>query len=189
MHQRYPTETRDWNVSKAYKMLVECLQWRIQNEVDNVLTKPMPADLYKAVRDSQLVGLSGYSKQCLLAIATGVGLSTFDKASRSCDIAVSNNESWTLYWLLCESIGYDWFKTFSTKPIEILTAISKIDALNYAEKTDTYHVVNSPYIFSACWKVARPLARKNEEESPGVARLWEVRVTEDNGLCIPPTFL
>ncbi|MBA0602890.1 hypothetical protein Gorai_003055, partial [Gossypium raimondii] len=89
MHHGYPTETlarflkaRDWDVQKAYKMLIDCLQWRIQNEIDNILSKPIiPADLYRAVRDSQLVGLSGYSKEGLPVIAIGVGLSTYDKAS------------------------------------------------------------------------------------------------------------
>ncbi|XP_022716719.1 phosphatidylinositol/phosphatidylcholine transfer protein SFH11-like isoform X3 [Durio zibethinus] len=89
MHHGYPTETlvrflkaRDWNVQKAHKMLIDCLQWRIQNEIDNILAKPIiPTDLYRAVRDSQLVGLSGYSKEGLPVIAIGVGLSTYDKAS------------------------------------------------------------------------------------------------------------
>lgn len=36
---------------------------------------------------------------------------------------------------------------------QLLTVISTIDDLNYPEKTDTYYVVNAPYIFSACWKV------------------------------------
>lgn len=36
---------------------------------------------------------------------------------------------------------------------QLLTVISNIDDLNYPEKTDTYFVVNAPYIFSACWKV------------------------------------
>jgi len=37
--------------------------------------------------------------------------------------------------------------------MQLLTAISTIDDLNYPEKTDTYYIVNAPYIFSACWKV------------------------------------
>ncbi|KAK9026001.1 hypothetical protein V6N11_038852 [Hibiscus sabdariffa] len=89
MHHGYTTETlvrflkaRDWNVPKAHKMLTDCLQWRIQNEIDNILAKPIvPNDRYRAVRDSQLVGLSGYSKEGLPVIAIGVGLSTYDKAS------------------------------------------------------------------------------------------------------------
>ncbi|XP_022753019.1 phosphatidylinositol/phosphatidylcholine transfer protein SFH11-like isoform X3 [Durio zibethinus] len=89
MHHGYPAETlvrflkaRNWNVQKGHKMLIDCLHWRIQNEIDNILAKPIiPTDLYGAVRDSQLVGLSGYSKEGLPIIAIGVGLSTFDKAS------------------------------------------------------------------------------------------------------------
>ncbi|OAY28520.2 hypothetical protein MANES_15G069701v8 [Manihot esculenta] len=131
MHQGCPSEAlerflkaREWNVVKAHKMLVDCLQWRIQNEIDNILAKPIiPADLYRAIRDSQLVGLSGCTKEGLPVIAFGVGLSTFDKAS-------------------------------------LLTDISTIDDLNYPKKTQTYYIVNAPYVFSACWKVVKPLLRE-----------------------------
>lgn len=37
--------------------------------------------------------------------------------------------------------------------MQLLTVISTIDDLNYPEKTETYYIVNAPYIFSACWKV------------------------------------
>lgn len=37
--------------------------------------------------------------------------------------------------------------------MQLLTAMATIDDLNYPEKTDTYYIVNAPYIFSACWKV------------------------------------
>ncbi|KAJ6298372.1 hypothetical protein OIU76_019514, partial [Salix suchowensis] len=45
MHQGYPTETlerflkaRDGNVAKAHKMLVDCLEWRVQNKIDDILS-------------------------------------------------------------------------------------------------------------------------------------------------------
>lgn len=37
--------------------------------------------------------------------------------------------------------------------VQILTIISTVDDLNYPEKTDTYYIVNAPYVFTACWKV------------------------------------
>ena len=37
---------------------------------------------------------------------------------------------------------------------QLLTIISTIDDLNYPEKTNTYYIVNAPYIFSACCKVS-----------------------------------
>ncbi|CAN1334192.1 CRAL-TRIO domain-containing protein T23G5.2 [Linum perenne] len=131
MHQEFPSETltrflkaRDWNVAKAHKMLIDCLQWRTQNEIDSILAKPIfPTELYRSIRDTQLVGLSGHSKQGLPVVACGVGQSTYDKAS-------------------------------------LLTAISTIDDLNYPEKTETYYIVNVPYIFSACWKVVKPLLQE-----------------------------
>jgi hypothetical protein len=36
----------------------------------------------------------------------------------------------------------------------MLTMITTVDDLNYPEKTETYYIVNAPYVFSACWKVS-----------------------------------
>ncbi|EEF39635.1 conserved hypothetical protein [Ricinus communis] len=44
--------------------------------------------------------------------------------------------------------------------IKLLTVISTVDDLNYPEKTETYYIVNAPYIFSACWKVVKPLLQE-----------------------------
>nr|DAD23862.1 TPA_asm: hypothetical protein HUJ06_025325 [Nelumbo nucifera] len=151
MHQGYPAETlvrflkaREWNVTKAHKMLVDCLNWRIQNEIDNILTKPIiPINLYRAVRDSQLIGLSGYSKEGLPVFAIGVGLSTFDKAS--------------VHYYVQSHIQINEYRD---RVLLLLTTISTIDDLNYPEKTETYYIVNAPYIFSSCWKVVKPLLQE-----------------------------
>nr|GMC70015.1 SEC14 cytosolic factor-like [Ipomoea batatas] len=44
-------------------------------------------------------------------------------------------------------------KLSALNQIKLMTTISTIDDLNYPEKTETYYIVNAPYIFSACWKV------------------------------------
>ncbi|GLT72549.1 hypothetical protein SLA2020_444740 [Shorea laevis] len=191
MHQGYPIETlvrflkaRDWNVAKAHKMLVDCLQWRIENEIDQMLAKPIiPIDLYRAVRDSQLVGLSGYSKRytCFLlfyglpVIALGVGLSTFDKASvhyyvqshiqmneyRDRVVLPSATKKQGRHIGAClKVLDMTGLKLSALNQIKLLSVISTIDDLNYPEKTDTYYVVNAPYVFSACWKVVKPLVQE-----------------------------
>jgi len=183
MHQGYPIETlvrflkaRDWNVAKAHKMLVDCLQWRIQNEIDQMLAKPIiPIDLYRAVRDSQLVGLSGYSKEGLPVIALGVGLSTFDKASvnyyvqshiqmneyRDRVVLPSATKKQGRHIGAClKVLDMTGLKLSALNQIKLLSVISTIDDLNYPEKTDTYYVVNAPYVFSACWKVVKPLVQE-----------------------------
>ncbi|XP_022876917.1 protein real-time-like [Olea europaea var. sylvestris] len=112
IHQEYPKETlvrflkaRDGNVSNAYKMLTDCLNWRIQNEIDNILAKPIiPDELYRGIRDSQLVGMSGYSKEGLPVIAVGVGLSTFDKASIHY-YSMTGSIFKTLNWHLTSGMG------------------------------------------------------------------------------------
>ncbi|XP_062078922.1 SEC14 cytosolic factor-like isoform X1 [Humulus lupulus] len=183
VHQGYPAEAlerflkaRDWNLGKAHKMLIDCLQWRLQNEIDNILSKPIvPDDLYRAVRDSQLVGLSGYSTEGLPVIAVGVGLSTFDKASvnyyvqshiqmneyRDRVVLPSATRKYGRYIGTClKVLDMTGLKLSALNQIKLLTVISTIDDLNYPEKTDTYYIVNAPYIFSACWKVVKPLLQE-----------------------------
>ncbi|RAL49117.1 unnamed protein product [Cuscuta campestris] len=183
VHQEYQTETlarflkaRDGNVSKAHKMLTDCLNWRIRNDIDNILAKPIiPSELYRAIRESQLVGISGYSKEGLPVIAVGVGLSTFDKASvhyyvqshiqmneyRDRVILPSATKMYGHYIGTCVKIlDMTGLKLSALSQIKLLTDISTIDDLNYPEKTETYYIVNAPYIFSSCWKVVRPLLKE-----------------------------
>ncbi|KAH1062838.1 hypothetical protein GLYMA_02G301600v4 [Glycine max] len=44
--------------------------------------------------------------------------------------------------------------------LQLLTAMSTIDDLNYPEKTEAYCIVNVPCIFSACWKVVKSLLQE-----------------------------
>ncbi|KAL2945035.1 Phosphatidylinositol/phosphatidylcholine transfer protein SFH2 [Bienertia sinuspersici] len=176
MHQGYPTETyvrflraRDWNVEKAHKMLVDSLNWRLQNEIDNILKKPIvPEELYRKVRDSQLVGLSGFSKEGLPVVAVGVGHSTYDKASVNYYVQshiqmneyrdrvvmpLASQKCGRLVNTCIKVLDMTGLKISALNQIKLLTVITTIDDLNYPEKTDTYYIVNVPYIFSACWKV------------------------------------
>ncbi|KAJ4831098.1 hypothetical protein Tsubulata_033015 [Turnera subulata] len=183
IHQGYQPQTlerflkaREWNVAKAHKMLVDCLQWRVQNEIDNILTKPIvPADLYRAVRDSQLIGMSGYSREGLPVFALGVGLSSFDKASvhyyvqshiqineyRDRVILPSASRKHGRPITTCVKVlDMTGLKLSALSQIKLMTVISTVDDLNYPEKTNTYYIVNAPYIFSACWKVVKPLLQE-----------------------------
>ncbi|KAK6947108.1 CRAL-TRIO lipid binding domain, partial [Dillenia turbinata] len=196
MHQGYLTETlvrflkaREWNVAKAHKMLVDCLNWRVQNGIDNILSKPIvPTELYKAVRDTYLVGMSGYSKEGLPIIAIGVGQSTYDKASanyyvqshiqmneyRDCVILPAASKKHGRHIGTCVKIlDMTGLKLSALTQIKLLTVISTIDDLNYPEKTDTYYIVNAPYVFSACWKVVKPLLQERTRR--------KIQVLQGNG--------
>ncbi|XP_038983868.1 phosphatidylinositol/phosphatidylcholine transfer protein SFH9 isoform X2 [Phoenix dactylifera] len=157
-------------------MLVDSLNWRIQNGIDNILSKPIiPTDLYRAVRDSQLIGLSGYSKEGHPVFAIGVGLSTFDKASvhyyvqshiqineyRDRVVLPAATKKYGRYIGTClKVLDMTGLKLSALSQIKLLTIISTVDDLNYPEKTETYYIVNAPYIFSACWKVVKPLLQE-----------------------------
>lgn len=183
VHQGYPKETyvrflkaRDWNVDKAHKMLIDCLNWRVQNDIDRILAKPIiPSELYRSIRDSQLVGMSGYSKEGLPVFAVGAGQSTFDKASVNYYIQshIQMNEYRDRIVLPLASkkagrpitsclkiLDMTGLKLSALNQIKLLTIISSIDDLNYPEKASTYFIVNAPYVFSACWKVVKPLLQE-----------------------------
>ncbi|KAM0942576.1 putative CRAL-TRIO lipid binding domain, CRAL/TRIO domain, CRAL/TRIO domain superfamily [Dioscorea sansibarensis] len=183
LHQGYPSETlvrflraREWSVPKAHKMLIDCLTWRLQNAIDNILSKPIvPMDLYKVVRDSQLVGLSGFSREGLPVFAIGAGMSTLDRASvhyyvqshiqineyRDRVVLPATSDLHGRYIGTClKVLDMTGLKLSALSQIKLLTLISTVDDLNYPEKTDIYYIVNAPYIFSACWKVVKPLLRE-----------------------------
>ncbi|XP_028246143.1 SEC14 cytosolic factor-like isoform X3 [Glycine soja] len=164
MHQGYQTETlirflkaRDWNIAKAHKMLIDCLNWRVENEIDNVLRKPIPMDLYRAIRDSQLIGMSGYSKEDKYYIQSHIQLNEY----RDQVILPTATRKHGRYIGTCVKVlDMTGLKFSALNQLRLLTAISTIDDLNYPEKTDTYYIVNVPYVFSACWKVVKPLLQE-----------------------------
>lgn len=187
IHHGYPKENlirfliaREGNVAKAHKMLVDCLKWRVENDIDDMLAKPIaPTDLYQGIRDSQLIGLSGYSKEGLPVFGIGVGLSTFDKASvhyyvqshiqineyRDRVILPSATKKYGKHINKClKVLDMTGLKVSALSQVKILTIISSIDDLNYPEKTLTYYIVNAPYIFSACWKVVKPLLHERTKK-------------------------
>ncbi|KAD3338004.1 hypothetical protein E3N88_33525 [Mikania micrantha] len=195
VHQGYVVENlerflkaREGNVTKAYKMLVDSLQWRLQNGIDDILAasaftqsptlkfKPIiPTNFYRGVRDSQLIGLSGYTREGLPVFAIGAGLSTFDKASihyyvqshiqineyRDRVILPEATKKNGRYIGKCVKVlDMSGLKLSALNQIKLLTTISTVDDLNYPEKTITYYIVNVPYVFSACWKVVKPLLQE-----------------------------
>ncbi|KAG6525892.1 hypothetical protein ZIOFF_015864 [Zingiber officinale] len=183
-------KAREWNALKANKMLVDCLNWRMQNQIDDILCKPItPANLYRGIRDSQLMGLSGYSKQARFRLvfsvpdctwgvpvfAIGAGLTTFDKASVNYYIQshIQMNEYRDRVVLPAASrkhgryigtcfkvLDMTGLKFSSLSNLKLVSLMATIDDLNYPEKTETYYIVNAPYIFSACWKVVKPLLQE-----------------------------
>uniref|UniRef100_A0A1J3FQ56 Phosphatidylinositol/phosphatidylcholine transfer protein SFH1 n=1 Tax=Noccaea caerulescens TaxID=107243 RepID=A0A1J3FQ56_NOCCA len=173
-------KARDWNVSKAHTMLMECLRWRVDNEIDSILSKPIvPSELYRDIRDSQLIGMSGYTKEGLPVFAIGVGLSTFDKASVhyyvQSHIQINEYRDRVLLPSMSKKNGrpittcvkvldMTGLKLSALSQIKLVTIISTIDDLNYPEKTNIYYVVNAPYIFSACWKVVKPLLQERTRQ-------------------------
>ncbi|XP_076952191.1 SEC14 cytosolic factor-like [Bidens hawaiensis] len=183
VHQGYIIETlerflkaREGNVSKAHKMLVDSLHWRLQNGIDDILAKPIiPTNFYRGVRDSQLIGLSGYTREGLPVFAIGAGLSTYDKASvhyyvqshiqineyRDRVILPEATKRAGRYIGKCVKVlDMSGLKLSALNQLKLLTTISTVDDLNYPEKTIIYYIVNVPYIFSACWKVVKPLLQE-----------------------------
>ncbi|CAA6670708.1 unnamed protein product [Spirodela intermedia] len=169
VHQGYPDETlvrflkaRDWN-------LVDCLRWRVDNEIDNILAL-ISTEL---LRDTQLVGVSGYSKKGQPVFAIGAGLSTFDRASVHYylqshiqineyrdRVPTATKKRGDYVGTCLKVLDMTGLRISALSQIKLLTIISTVDDLNYPEKTETYYIVNAPYVFSACWKVVKPLLQE-----------------------------
>ncbi|XP_020406974.1 uncharacterized protein [Zea mays] len=139
----------------------------------------VPVDLYRSIRDSQLIGLSGYTKEGLPIFGIGVGHSTYDKASVhyyvQSHIQINEYRDRIILPRLTQQFGrpvtscikvldMTGLKLSALSQIKMLTSISTVDDLNYPEKTETYYVVNVPYIFSACWKVVKPLLQERTKK-------------------------
>lgn len=85
VHGGYPEATlerflkaRDGDVTKAAKMIVDCLNWRVNNNIDNILAKPiLPKEKFDAIRQTQLIGFCGYCKQASLSSVQGSVLVVF----------------------------------------------------------------------------------------------------------------
>ncbi|KAL5178104.1 CRAL-TRIO domain-containing protein [Glycine soja] len=91
----------------------------------------------------------------LPVIAVGVGLSTYDKASPT-----ATRKHGQYIGTTVKVLDMTGLKFSALNQLRLLTALSTIDDLNYPEKTDTYYIVNVPYVFSACWKVVKPLLQE-----------------------------
>ncbi|KAJ8761053.1 hypothetical protein K2173_025760 [Erythroxylum novogranatense] len=196
IHQGYQTETlvrylkaREGNVAEAYKMLVVCLKWRVQNDIDSILEKPIiPSKLYRSLRDSQLIGMSGFSREGLPVFAIGVGLSSFGNVSVNyyvqSHIQINEYRDRVILPIASKKYGrpvttcvkvldMTGLKLSALSQLKLLTIISTIDDLNYPEKTNTCYIVNAPYVFSACWKVVKPLLQERTRK--------KVQVLSGNG--------
>lgn len=183
MHQGNPEATlgrflraRENHVAKAYKMIMDCLHWRINNDIDDILSRPIqPKEMYDGIRESQLIGMTGFCKKGRPVFAIGVGLSGYDKAPidkyvqshiqineyRDRVLLTESSKRSRQYVGTCLKIlDMTQLKLAALNRIKILTIISTVDDLNYPEKTDVYYIVNAPYIFSACWKVVKPLLQE-----------------------------
>ncbi|KAJ7535142.1 hypothetical protein O6H91_12G020100 [Diphasiastrum complanatum] len=180
MHEGYPMQTlerflkaREGNVAKANKMLLDCLNWRVNNDIDDILSKPiLPKERFDAIRGSQLIGFSGFCKQGRPVFVYGVGRSGYDRApvDKYIKSHIQINEYRDRVLLPEASKRFGHFvgsclkildmtglKLSALNRLKILTAISTVDDLNYPEKTDVYYIVNAPYVFTACWKAVKPL--------------------------------
>ncbi|KAH8958547.1 hypothetical protein BDL97_06G030700 [Sphagnum fallax] len=196
MHGGYPEATlvrflkaRDDNVPKASKMLIDCLNWRVKNDIDNVLARPIkPKETWDAIRESQLVGFCGYCKKGRPVFAIGVGQSSYDKAAvdkyvhshiqineyRDTVLVPEISKKRGRYVGTCLKIlDMTGLKLSAFSRLKTSTVIATVDDLNYPEKTDIYFIVNAPLVFSTCWKAVKPMLQERTKR--------KVQVLKGNG--------
>ncbi|KAH7279711.1 hypothetical protein KP509_37G032700 [Ceratopteris richardii] len=209
MHGGHPVEVasrflkaRENDVSRALQMILDSLQWRIIDDIDNVLSRPIePKDTYDAIRESIPIGMTGFCRKGRPVFVIGVGSNGLDKfpphmyvqshiqINEYRDKVILPNSSRRMGYFVgtCLKI-FDMtnLRISTLSDIKILSLIATIDDLNYPEKTDTYYIANAPYIFQACWRVVRPLLHERTKRKvhvlSGCGREELLKVMDENVL-------
>ncbi|KAH7372515.1 hypothetical protein KP509_17G007900 [Ceratopteris richardii] len=166
-------KARENNVAKALKMILDSLHWRIANDIDSILSRPIGSkEIYDSILESQPIGMTGYCRKGRPVFAIGVGVNGFERVPThkyiQTHIQINEYRDQVLLPNSSRKVGHfvgtclkildmSNLRLSTLSRIKVLTMISTIDDLNYPEKTDTYYIVNTPYIFQACWKVVKPL--------------------------------
>eukprot|EP00246_Nothoceros_aenigmaticus_P003739 TRINITY_DN14923_c0_g1_i2.p1 TRINITY_DN14923_c0_g1~~TRINITY_DN14923_c0_g1_i2.p1 ORF type:complete len:347 (-),score=57.06 TRINITY_DN14923_c0_g1_i2:518-1558(-) len=169
-------KAREGVILKANQMLDDTLRWRLDNDIDNILAKPIePKSAYDAIRHSQLIGMSGFCKKGRPVFAIGVGHSGYDKAAMDkyvqshiqlneyrdrVVLPQASKRAGRFIGSCIKILDMTGLKISALSRMKILTIISTVDDLNYPEKSDTYYIVNAPYVFTACWKAVRPMLQE-----------------------------
>nr|PNR48545.1 hypothetical protein PHYPA_013022 [Physcomitrium patens] len=197
VHAGYPEATlerflnaRDGDVSKASKMLIDCLSWRVNNHIDYILELRSLLVLYlyecrnQSCRKKNSMPYAGGRP----VFAIGVGNSTYDLASvesyvqshiqineyRDRIILPNISNKKVRHVRSCVKImDMTGLKLSAFSRLKTSIAIATVDDLNYPEKTDTYYIVNAPYVFSACWKAVKPMLQERTKR--------KVQVLKGNG--------
>ncbi|KAJ0699709.1 putative CRAL-TRIO lipid binding domain-containing protein [Helianthus annuus] len=120
---------------------------------NNILTR-------EGARDSQLIGLSGYTKEPEATKRHGKYIGKCVKVLDMNGLKLS-----ALNQLKVHVHTHRFLTNFDVLAFQLLQTISTVDDLNYPEKTITYYTVNVPYVFSACWKVVKPLLQERTSRS------------------------
>lgn len=180
MHGGYPDvallrflKAREFDVTRAEKMLTDSLRWRVENDIDNILARPILGAQYEKVRASQQYGMTGFDKEGRPVLCVRVGLSYMDpdvKIEEYVHSHIQHNEYRDRVLLpeasrlrgspVTTSVKiYDMsgLKLTHLGRMQMHRAVATIDDLNYPEKSEVYYVVNAPSVFGACWKGVKPL--------------------------------
>ncbi|KAM0876854.1 hypothetical protein ACQ4PT_035887 [Festuca glaucescens] len=139
VHQGYSTETlvrflkaREWHVTNAHKMGVPVFAFGVgQSTYDK-------ASVHYYVQSH--IQINEYRDRIILPMAS----KKFRRPITTC----------------IKVLDMTGLKLSALSLLKILTPIYVVDDLNYPEKAESYYIVNAPYIFSACWKVVKPLLQE-----------------------------
>ncbi|KAH7279710.1 hypothetical protein KP509_37G032700 [Ceratopteris richardii] len=183
MHGGHPVEVasrflkaRENDVSRALQMILDSLQWRIIDDIDNVLS-------------GRPVFVIGVGSNGLDKFPPHMYVQSHIQINEYRDKVILPNSSRRMGYFVgtCLKI-FDMtnLRISTLSDIKILSLIATIDDLNYPEKTDTYYIANAPYIFQACWRVVRPLLHERTKRKvhvlSGCGREELLKVMDENVL-------
>ncbi|KAI3910813.1 hypothetical protein MKW98_030621 [Papaver atlanticum] len=142
-------------------MLIDCINWRMENKIDTILIRPIaPAELYKAVRDSQLLGFTYDKSPVDYYVQSHIQINEY----RDRVVFPQATKKYGRYIGTCLKVfDMTGLKLSAVSQIKLLTTIATIHDLNYPEIVVTYYVVNTPYAFSKLWMIVKKLLQEETQ--------------------------
>ncbi len=144
---------------KAYKALIRHVQWRNENKVDEI---PLCTHLFENELSAKKISLEGPDVHGRPSVFIHAG--RHNKNERDIE-EIRMLIIYTLEGLLKRTkpdeermvICFDLSEfSFTCMDYEVLKLLVNILQYNYPETLNVALVINSPFIFSACWAIIRP---------------------------------
>ncbi|CAG7721231.1 unnamed protein product [Allacma fusca] len=163
---------RELNLNKSEEMLRKHINWRAENQVDNILNE----QIYPQFFEDFPVKLSGRDKEGYLVATAPVGkfdfrsmvesglkdefvlfvVQWFERVLDICDQMSTKEKFYSQLCVVFDFEGFEYKQLASKAVISMVIELIQIFEANYPEILRVVWIVNAPAIFNVLWGVIKP---------------------------------